>query len=187
MCVFNQSCCSYTWMEETRKTPITIISISHSSFCRSSCSNSPLKLLLHQIINEHKKPAVFRSHTMSLWRKSLLPPRTWSFKSHKQPCRLKWSALASADRQLHYKSNETLTEGSESEKAAATYGAQIRAGRAAEQFKPDLGRTPRSVAAFGAKRVTDRRWYWWWKYTLVAFYRLERWKLGRNKTSEAED
>lgn len=34
--------------------------------------------------------------------------------------------LASADRQLRYKSNETLTEGSENGNAAATSGAQIR-------------------------------------------------------------
>lgn len=88
-------------------------------------SNSAVKLLLYQIINEQKKPAVFRSHTTSLWRKSVLPPPTWSFQSHK-PCRLKWSVLASADRQLRYKSNEMLTEGSENGNAAATSGAQIR-------------------------------------------------------------
>lgn len=40
------------------------------------CSNSAVKLLLHQVINEQKKAAVFRSHTTSLWRKSVLPPPT---------------------------------------------------------------------------------------------------------------
>lgn len=39
------------------------------------CSNSAVKLLLHQVVNE-QKAAVFRSHTMSLWRKSVLPPPT---------------------------------------------------------------------------------------------------------------